>query len=558
MPFKLSKIIVVGTVEGVEKNESKKKWDFSIYQNNDIHFYIDQNKENTQDLLIKSIKVENINVIEEPQKGTIKVYMPNSEEGRLFSYDEQFEVKEKLEYKGASQSSSTNLTIGSKGGTALICISNTDIGNYTSDKDKQIEHNASLLEKIETSKEEIKFIVSFDFIIETTKAKYKSNIELELPTGNLGEEKNCYLEIDDTSNSLNYILLYGKLDNGYSLYIRIPIAPIEESVRISNNTLIVIGIATVIISAFVASLISKRFTSPILQLNDITKKMAKLDFKQKYRINDSDDEINELGKNINTMSDKLESTIKQLRETNSELEKDIEEKSKIDEMRKQFISDVSHELKTPIALIQGYAEGLIENVNNDDESRKFYAEVILDESNKMDVLVKQLLELMKLEYGKRKFNDEEFDVVELINEVIRKCNVMLEENQIQVVFDEKKPIYAYADDFYVEQVVTNYFTNAIKHAKEVNGKKQIKITIQNVKNKIRVSVFNTGDKIPEEDLTRVWGRFYKIDDSRNRENSGSGIGLSIVKAIQNNYQNEYGVQNLSNGVEFYFDISTKK
>ncbi len=412
---------------------------------------------------------------------------------------------------------------------------------------------------IQSDTDLILFSTNKDFLssIEVAKEKYKTYLE-ERKNLLYSDAKMTIRKIDDTSNSLNYILLYGKLDNGYSLYIRIPIAPIEESVRISNNTLIVIGIATVIISAFVASLISKRFTSPILQLNDITKKMAKLDFEQKYRINDSDDEINELGKNINTMSDKLESTIKQLRETNSELEKDIEEKSKIDEMRKQFISDVSHELKTPIALIQGYAEGLIENVNNDDKSRKFYAEVILDESNKMDVLVKQLLELMKLEYGKRKFNDEEFDVVELINEVIRKCNVMLEENQIQVVFDEKKPIYAYADDFYVEQVVTNYFTNAIKHAKEVNGKKQIKITIQNVKNKIRVSVFNTGDKIPEEDLTRVWGRFYKIDDSRNRENSGSGIGLSIVKAIQNNYQNEYGVQNLSNGVEFYFDISTKK
>ena len=412
---------------------------------------------------------------------------------------------------------------------------------------------------IQSDTDLILFSTNKDFLssIEVAKEKYKTYLE-ERKNLLYSDAKMTIRKIDDTSNSLNYILLYGKLDNGYSLYIRIPIAPIEESVRISNNTLIVIGIATVIISAFVASLISKRFTSPILQLNDITKKMAKLDFEQKYRINDSDDEINELGKNINTMSDKLESTIKQLRETNSELEKDIEEKSKIDEMRKQFISDVSHELKTPIALIQGYAEGLIENVNNDDESRKFYAEVILDESNKMDVLVKQLLELMKLEYGKRKFNDEEFDVVELINEVIRKCNVMLEENQIQVVFDEKKPIYAYADDFYVEQVITNYFTNAIKHAKEVNGKKQIKITIQNVKNKIRVSVFNTGDKIPEEDLTKVWGRFYKIDDSRNRENSGSGIGLSIVKAIQNNYQNEYGVQNLSNGVEFYFDISTKK
>lgn len=412
---------------------------------------------------------------------------------------------------------------------------------------------------IQSDTDLILFSTNKDFLssIEVAKERYKTYLE-ERKNLLYSDAKMTIRKIDDTSNSLNYILLYGKLDNGYSLYIRIPIAPIEESVRISNNTLIVIGIATVIISAFVASLISKRFTSPILQLNDITKKMAKLDFEQKYRINDSDDEINELGKNINTMSDKLESTIKQLRETNSELEKDIEEKSKIDEMRKQFISDVSHELKTPIALIQGYAEGLIENVNNDDESRKFYAEVILDESNKMDVLVKQLLELMKLEYGKREFNDEEFDVVELINEVIRKCNVMLEENQIQVIFDEKEPIYAYADDFYVEQVVTNYFTNAIKHAKEVNGKKQIKITIQNVKNKIRVSVFNTGDKIPEEDLTRVWGRFYKVDDSRNRENSGSGIGLSIVKAIQNNYQNEYGVQNLSNGVEFYFDISTKK
>ena len=129
--------------------------------------------------------------------------------------------------------------------------------------------------------------------------------------------------------------------------------------------------------------------------------MAKLDFSQKYRIKDTEDEINELGKSINTMSDKLERTINQLRGTNVELEKDIEEKSKIDEMRKQFISDVSHELKTPIALIQGYAEGLVENVNTDEESRKFYAEVILDETNKMDTLVKQLLELMKLEYGKR-------------------------------------------------------------------------------------------------------------------------------------------------------------
>ena len=362
-------------------------------------------------------------------------------------------------------------------------------------------------------------------------------------------------KVTDTANNLNYILLSGKLVNGYSLYIRIPIAPIEESVKISNNALLMIGILTIFIASFVASFISRKFTTPILQLNDITKKVANLDFSQKYRITDSDDEINELGKNINTMSDKLEATIKQLRDNNIELEKDIEEKSKIDDMRKQFISDVSHELKTPIALIQGYAEGLVENVNTAEESRKFYAEVILDESNKMDRLVKQLLELMKLEYGKREFNDAQFDLVELIKEVIRKCNVMLEENKIEVVFQAENPIWVYADDFYIDQVVTNYFTNAIKHAEEVDGKKQIQITIEEKEQTYRVCVFNTGKQIEEENLDRIWGRFYKVDSSRNRENSGSGIGLALVKAIQNNYQNDYGVENKENGVEFYFEIN---
>lgn len=410
---------------------------------------------------------------------------------------------------------------------------------------------------IQSDTDLILFSTNKDFLssIEVAKEKYKTYLE-ERKNLLYSDAKMTIRKIDDTSNSLNYILLYGKLDNGYSLYIRIPIAPIEESVRISNNTLIVIGIATVIISAFVASLISKRFTSPILQLNDITKKMAKLDFEQKYRINDSDDEINELGKNINTMSDKLESTIKQLRETNSELEKDIEEKSKIDEMRKSFISDVSHELKTPIALIQGYSEGLIENVNTDEESRKFYAEVIQDEINKMDKLVKQLLELMKLEYGKREFNNKVFDIVELESEVLRKSKVMLEEKNIKVEFENSGEIDVFADDFYIEQVITNYITNAIKNIKEVNKKKIIKVTneLNEDKQIVRVKVFNTGDNIKEENLMRIWNRFYKVDESRNRADGGTGIGLSFVKAVMNNYEQDYGIINKEDGVEFFFDL----
>ena len=365
-------------------------------------------------------------------------------------------------------------------------------------------------------------------------------------------------KINDQNNNISYILLSGRLDNGYSLYISIPAVPIEESVDISNQALIIIGLIILIISAFIASYISKKFTRPIVELNDITNKMARLDFSKKYNLADTDDEINELGKNINTMSDKLESTINQLRDNNLELEKDIEEKSKIDEMRKQFISDVSHELKTPIALIQGYAEGLVENVNSDDESRKFYADVILDESNKMDTLVKQLLELMKLEYGKRELNNENFNIVELINEVIRKCKVMIEEKNIKIEFDSSKQVTVNADDFYIEQVVTNYFTNAIKHAENVNGEKKISIKIEEKENKVRVSVFNTGNNIPEEHLNKIWGRFYKEDSSRNRNDGGTGIGLALVKAIMNNYKNDYGVINRENGVEFYFELDCEK
>ena len=372
-------------------------------------------------------------------------------------------------------------------------------------------------------------------------------------------DKFAIKKMKDNRNGVSYVLLSAILDNNYLLYIRIPITSIQESVKISNNFLYLMAGFAILIAAVIVSYVTRKFTDPILELNDIAKKMANLDFSQKYRTTSADDEINNLGKSINAMSDKLEKTIKQLRSTNIELEKDIEEKSKIDEMRKSFISDVSHELKTPIALIQGYSEGLLENVNTDDESRKFYAEVILDETNKMDKLVKQLLELMKLEYGKREFNDKTFNIVEVEKEVVRKSQVMLEEKQVQVEIKTPDEINVFADDFYIEQVITNYITNAIKNVKEIDGEKRI--TIENIvnveKNKVRIKVFNTGNNIKEEDMTRIWNRFYKVDESRNRQDGGTGIGLSFVKAIMNNYGNSYGVINKENGVEFYFDLDLK-
>ncbi len=431
---------------------------------------------------------------------------------------------------------------------------------------------------LETQLEKIAINNNFDILIKDNKNinVYTSNKDFFSTLGQMNEmtkrinidssqiledEENYTIRrIQDSKNGITYILLSASLDNGYLLYIRIPITVIEQSVEISNHFLYLMAGLTILISAVIVSYVSRKFGDPITELNDIAKKMSNLDFSKKYRTTNVEDEINNLGKSINVMSDKLEKTIKQLRETNIELEKDIEEKSQIDEMRKSFISDVSHELKTPIALIQGYSEGLLENVNSDEESRKFYAEVILDETNKMDRLVKELLELMKLEYGKREFQDKEFNIVELEKEVVRKSQVIVEEKQAKIKMDTLDEIQVVADDFYIEQVISNYLTNAIKHVKEVDGEKyiQIKNEISKDGKRVRIKVFNTGDKIKEEDISRIWNRFYKSDESRNREDGGTGIGLSFVKAIMNNYGNSYGVINKENGVEFYIELNMNR
>ncbi len=425
---------------------------------------------------------------------------------------------------------------------------------------------------IELELEKIAFQNSFDIMIRgnNNTSIYTSNKDFLSSLGQITSSE-TYIEnikesilysknnivvrkLQDNKNGLNFILLTGRLDNSYTLYIRMPVSSIRESVKISNNFLYLVGSFTIIVGGFVVLYISKKFTGPIVELNDIAKRMSILDFSKKFRITDADDEINELGKSMNKVSEKLENTINQLKRNNNELERDIEKKSKIDEMRKQFISDVSHELKTPISIIQGYAEGLVENVATDEEAKKLYAEVILDEANKMDVLVKQLLELMKLEYGKREFNNTNFNIVELIQDVIKRSKVLQEQKEAEVQFNFKEPVYVHADNFYIEQVMTNYYTNAIKHVEKVENEKKIQINIQENKDKIRISIFNTGENIPEEEMQKIWNRFYKIDSSRNRENGGSGIGLSLVKAIMNNYGNDYGVINQKNGVEFYFEL----
>ena len=282
--------------------------------------------------------------------------------------------------------------------------------------------------------------------------------------------------------------------------------------------------------------------------------MSNLDFSEKYKVK-SNDEIGMLGNSINSLSESLENKIQELKEANIELEKDIEETSKISEMRRQFVSDVSHELKTPIALIQGYAEGLADNVVTDEESRKYYVDVILDEANKMSELTRGLLDLTNLEYGKNELNIQEFDITSLVASITKKNELLLNEKNITLEFDDSSHYEVMGDVFRIEQVVTNYLNNAIKN---IDDKKKIKIIIEEKDNDIiRINIENTGKNIDIEDMSRIWVRFYKVDNSRNRASGGSGIGLSLVRAIMTQHGNQYGVENTKDGVNFWFELNKK-
>ena len=351
-----------------------------------------------------------------------------------------------------------------------------------------------------------------------------------------------------------YIEMWGQLQNGNAFILRSPLESIRESVMLSNEFLIYITLIMAVIGSLFVWYFTRKITNPLLELTRLSERMANLDFEAKYN-SGGQNEVGVLGVNFNIMSEKLEHAISNLKNANYELQKDIEQKEKIDSMRTEFIGNVSHELKTPIALIQGYAEGLKEGVSEDPESRAYYCDVILDEANKMNQLVKNLLTLNQLEFGEE-IAFERFDIVEVIRGVLQNNQILIQQKEAQVQFHAEEPIYVWADEYKVIQVVQNYLSNALNHL-DFERVIDIRVTMQADTDKVRISIFNTGKPIPKEDIEHIWSKFYKVDKARTREYGGHGIGLSIVKAIMESFQQKYGVVNYENGVAFWFELDLK-
>lgn len=240
-----------------------------------------------------------------------------------------------------------------------------------------------------------------------------------------------------------------------------------------------------------------------------------------------------------------------LNDRNEQLEQDIDYERKIDKMRREFVSSVSHELKTPIFLIQGHAEGLRDNVADNENKRSFYCGVIMDEAEKMSILVRDLLDLSNIESGKFPINRIQFNVSVFISEIVSKYERILAEKGIEADIAIDGEYMAYADPVRIEQVMVNLMNNAIDH---IDGSKKIRLTVRPEGNKVRVSVYNSGRPIPEESLDKIWSSFYKVDKARRRDLGGTGLGLSIVRAIMEAHAGEYGVTNLKDGVLFWFQM----
>ncbi len=407
-------------------------------------------------------------------------------------------------------------------------------------------------------------------------------------------------KIKDPIAGIDYLEMWGTYSTGAIFILRSPLDSIWESTALANKLLVYVGIAALVLGGILVSLFARKITEPITELAFLSRRMSELDFDARYT-GGGEDEIGILGNNFNIMSERLEKTISELKRANNELLKDIEQKEKIEDMRNEFLGNVSHELKTPIALIQGYAEGLKEGINDDPESREFYCDVIMDEASKMNLMVKNLLTLNQLEFGNDEVTFERFDVSKLIQGVIQSCEILIQQANAKVDFIGDSPVYVWADEFKTEQVIRNYLTNALHHVDNereiliqqanakvdfigdspvyvwadefkteqvirnyltnalhhVDNERRIEVRILSQNDIVRVSVFNSGHPIPQEDLAKLWDKFYKVDKAHTREYGGNGIGLSIVKAIMESFHQKYGVRNFDNGVEFWFELDGK-
>lgn len=339
----------------------------------------------------------------------------------------------------------------------------------------------------------------------------------------------------------NMLVLVGKLTENHVVFLIKPVLPMLRSVGIYKEFIFFLSIMMALLSSLCAYFISKDVSNPINELVDISDRIAKLDFSKKY-VPKGESDIDKLGISLNVMSEKLSENIVQLYRANTILKNDITQKERNEKMRKEFLQNASHELKTPIAVISSYCEMLKEKIITEEEDREYYYDVIYDETQKMSGIVKEMLMLAQFESGNDVLNIESFNITEVVEDVLATYEIIAQKEGITVISDIEDNIFVSADMLMIERVMSNYVSNAIYH---VENDDKIYVTLKSTPDGV---LFETKNKTTNElDNKKIWNSFYKDENSK-----GNGLGLSIVKAIMDFHNKKYGAKTEDGYAVFYF------
>lgn len=416
-------------------------------------------------------------------------------------------------------------------------------------KDEYIDSNGSDLEYADVIQniESINtIIVDKNFNIQYNSLRKKSSDEEKRLSGQLKNDilnnekklsKKYVYYIDEKDNAQNTRLVFvSKVNDDNFIVLVKSVRSIHQSVVIANEFYIIAGLIVMIIGAVFILIFSNKITKPIIQMSNVAENISNLEFDKVVRVT-SQDEIGRLGNSINKISYKLNCSI-------NELKQDVESK-------KELIRNMSHELKTPIGIIKGYAEGLKYGVANDKEKMDKYCNILVEECDRMDKLVKELLNYSMMEGGMVKLNITTFDIHELLRRIVERFDAVFSEKKINFKVNSTEKFEVSADIDMIEKALSNFIINAIDY---VNDKKIIEVNAEKDKDKIKISVFNAGEHIRMEELNKIWDVCYRVDKARTRKYGGHGIGLSIVKLIVELHGGMVKVENVDGGVKFSFEL----
>lgn len=377
--------------------------------------------------------------------------------------------------------------------------------------------------------------------------RFNLEVMKEIVSLNKDENKDrSFIVLSKEDHDRRGMFFIGKLNTGGFFIAEKSLKVVESSIEIAKIFIIIAGLGTLIIGSILVFFLSTKLTRPIVEINRVANEISNLNFDEKVNI-DSEDEIGRLGKSINLISNKLNRVL-------TELKKDIEREKELEKMRRKFISNVSHELKTPISMIGGYTEGLKYNIAKTPEDKEYYHNVIIDETEKMNNLINDLLRLSSYESGNFSVNKRPFDIVNLLKEILEKYKRNIEEKEMKLNVYIPEKLNIQGDPLRIEQVITNFINNILKYGKNEGD---INIELKDLKDEIKLSFYNTGDNIDEAELENIWLSFYKAESYKNSHQGGTGLGLAIVKAIIDSHDGRYGVINKENGVEFWVTLPKK-